>query len=54
MKEIGDRLRSCPKGVCRVNNFDKIAEKVLEMNNTVGLTVSIKDLIICMIYRINI
>ena len=42
MKEIGDRLRSCPKGVCRVNNFGKITEKVLKENNTVGLTVSTK------------
>ena len=41
MKEIGDRLLNCPKGVCRIKNFDKVTERVLEGNNTVGLTVSV-------------
>ena len=43
MKEIGDRLRRCPKDVCTVNNFDKIKDKVLEGKNVVGLVVSIMN-----------
>ena len=42
MKVVGDRLRSCPKNVCTVNNFDKTKDKVLEGKNVVALIVSIK------------
>jgi len=40
MKEIGDRVRSCAKKVCRVNNLEKIKNKILEEENVVGLIVS--------------
>jgi len=41
MKEIGDRLRSCPKDVCRFKNIDKTKDKVLEGDTVVALVVSV-------------
>ena len=46
MKEIGDRVRSCAKKVCRVNNLEKIKNKTLEEDNVVGLIVSITVFIV--------
>lgn len=42
MKEIGDKLRRCPDGVCVVNgNIDKTVQKVLNEKNFVAILVLI-------------
>jgi len=40
MKDVGDKMRKCPKDVCRVKNYDLTMVKVLD-GNFVALVVSI-------------